>query len=1155
MRMTTEQFPLIDAREILRVVGGAAFTRGKTYADSAAILDIDWDTDDDTLTADVQGTAPEPYTPAVELENAKNGWRIASAYCSCPVGQNCKHTAAIMIYSNSLHMAAKEDPEPDLPTEAPAWHQSLDGLLSAGSGKTTAPAPAQRGASDAVDPSGKIQPLALQFELRDNMLSAHRQWAPGSGAGRTRASRRFQLSVRPMVRSGNGRWVRGNLRWNSISFKTYGLNLDEEQHRWFCQFVPLHRANGQLYFGEDNDWINLDDFSSPLLWNLLDEARSLGIHFIGRNGETSIEVVDPAALRLDAVREADGDTERLILRPALLLPTAADTAEVPDGVVPDAPAPGDAPEDDAAAHPGSPTRADGHFTRVPLGTDLPAGPIGNHGAYLAAGSRILLAPMQHRLNETELELFRHPESIEIPAADVPQFLRRIYPRLGRKVTVSSPDGTVELPEIQPPKLVMTAEFSGEDQADVEWDFDYGGITVDAQTRDVEAEQQLEQSALRVLEDTPLHGTVLAPKSLKGLQTVDLIRTIMPAVAGLEGTEVRTTGEQPPFHELTEAPELTVTAVESDKRDWFDLGLIIAVGDRRIPYADILRALARGETRMLMPDKTWFSLEQPLFDKLRALVTEATALTDTTADDLKITRYQASLWEELDALAANTEGPDSWYSGVGSLLNFAEQRQVDLPKNLKADLRPYQKDGFAWLATLWHNGLGGVLADDMGLGKTLQTLALMLHAKQSWAASTDADASNLPGPFLVVAPTSVVGNWADEAAKFAPDLKVATVTDTQPRAAVKLGALAAEYDVVITSYTLFRLDADAYQEQAWAGLVLDEAQFVKNKATKAHQAARDLTARFKLAITGTPMENNLMELWSIFAIVSPGLFPSALRFAENYQRPIERQGLDEPLARLRRRVRPFMLRRTKDAVVTDLPAKQEQVLHVDLTPKHRKIYDTHLQRERQKILRLVEDMDKNRFTIFQSLTLLRMLSLDASLVDDEYADVSSAKLDVLFEQLEDVLAEGHRALVFSQFTSFLKRAAERLEAEGVEYVYLDGSTRQRQEVIAAFKEGRAPVFLISLKAGGFGLNLTEADYCFLLDPWWNPAAESQAVDRAHRIGQTRNVMVYRMVAKDTIEEKVVALQDAKRKLISSVMDDGDGFGSTLTADDIRELLNE
>lgn len=292
---------------------------------------------------------------------------------------------------------------------------------------------------------------------------------------------------------------------------------------------------------------------------------------------------------------------------------------------------------------------------------------------------------------------------------------------------------------------------------------------------------------------------------------------------------------------------------------------------------------------------------------------------------------------------------------------------------------------------------------------------------------------------------------------------------------------------------------------------------------------------------------------MFAIVAPGLFPSARRFAEEYQRRIEKSQDMAQLGKLRRRIKPLMLRRTKEAVASDLPAKQEQVLEVDLTPKHRKIYETHLQRERQKLMGLIEDMDRNRMIVFRSLTLLRMLSLDASLVDPENAGVPSAKLDALLEQLQDVTAEGHRALVFSQFTSFLKLAAQRLDDAGITYTYLDGSTRNRAEVIAAFKDGQAPVFLISLKAGGFGLNLTEADYVFLLDPWWNPATEAQAVDRTHRIGQTRSVMVYRMVARGTIEEKVMALKEQKAALFSSVLDDDAVFSSALTAEDIRELL--
>jgi len=435
---------------------------------------------------------------------------------------------------------------------------------------------------------------------------------------------------------------------------------------------------------------------------------------------------------------------------------------------------------------------------------------------------------------------------------------------------------------------------------------------------------------------------------------------------------------------------------------------------------------------------------------------------------------------------------------------------------------------------------------MGLGKTAQTLALFAHAIEQSDAPTP--------PFLVVAPTSVVSNWAAEAARFVPGLRVTTVGATQAASGRRIADLAAGADIVVTSYAILRLDADAFASLDWAGLVLDEAQFVKNGASKANAAARDIRAPFRLAVTGTPVENNLMELWALMKIVAPGLFPSARAFAERYRRPIENDHNTERLARLRRRIRPLVMRRTKELVAPELPEKQEQVLTVALDPSHRRIYDTFLQRERQKLLGLIDDLDRNRFTVFRSLTLLRMLSLHAGLIDGEqYGQVPSAKLDALFEQLDEVIAEGHRALVFSQFTSFLQLAAARLDAAGVPYTYLDGSTRRRSEVIDRFRTGRAPVFLISLKAGGFGLNLTEADYVFLLDPWWNPASEAQAVDRAHRIGQSKTVMVYRMVAEGTIEEKVMALKAKKAALVSSLMDDDDLFSESLSADDIRGLI--
>jgi SNF2 family DNA or RNA helicase len=304
-----------------------------------------------------------------------------------------------------------------------------------------------------------------------------------------------------------------------------------------------------------------------------------------------------------------------------------------------------------------------------------------------------------------------------------------------------------------------------------------------------------------------------------------------------------------------------------------------------------------------------------------------------------------------------------------------------------------------------------------------------------------------------------------------------------------------------------------------------------------------------------MENRLMELWSLLSIVAPGLYPWPQRFTETVANPVERLGDRAVLERFRRRIRPFLLRRTKEVVAADLPAKQEQILEVSLTPRHRAIYETHLQRERQAVLGLVDDFDRHRIAIFRSLTRLRQLSLDAFLVDENYDAVGSAKVDVLVDHLLEVAAEGHRALVFSQFTTFLRRVRDRLDAEGIASSYLDGTTRRRPQVIESFRTGDDPVFLISLKAGGVGLTLVEADYVFLLDPWWNPAVEAQAVDRTHRIGQQRQVFVYRLVATDTIEEKVMALKARKAALFSQVVDDDALMSTPLGADDVRELLGE
>ncbi len=510
--------------------------------------------------------------------------------------------------------------------------------------------------------------------------------------------------------------------------------------------------------------------------------------------------------------------------------------------------------------------------------------------------------------------------------------------------------------------------------------------------------------------------------------------------------------------------------------------------------------------------------------------------------VRVSHHDLGLWDELAEVGIVDEQAAQWVHAAQALRGLDTLPEVE-PAGVLAELRPYQLEGFRWLAFLWSAKLGGILADDMGLGKTLQTLALVAHARARGAA-----------PFLVVAPTSVVSTWAHEAATFTPGLTVAVITESQARRGQSLTELAGDADLVITSYTLLRLEIDQYVAHEWGGLVLDEAQTVKNHQGKTYQAVRRLDVPFRLALSGTPMENRLMELWSLLSIVAPGLYPWPQRFAERVANPVERLGDQQVLDRFRRRVRPFLLRRTKDLVAADLPPKQEQVLEVALTPRHRRIYETHLQRERQAVLGLVDDFDKHRIAIFRSLTRLRQLSLDAALVDAEYEGVGSAKIDVLVDHLVELAAEGHRALVFSQFTSFLTRVRERLDREGLASSYLDGSTRHRGEVVREFKDGDAPVFLISLKAGGVGLTLTEADYVFVLDPWWNPAVEAQAVDRTHRIGQQRPVMVYRLVAEQTIEEKVMELKARKAALFSQVIDGDGAMSSAIGADDVRALFD-
>ena len=855
---------------------------------------------------------------------------------------------------------------------------------------------------------------------------------------------------------------------------------------------------------------------------------------------------------------------------------------------------------------------------------------------LPEGVELALIPLVEPLDAASESLIS-AGTVHIPAAERATFQKEYLPALSRSIPSLTPDPALALPRVKPPHLVLEISFDEQVRHDAQlswrWEYPLNPFAEDSaeeastqnpaagsdvyslpvfgypgeeggEIRDERFEARVLRSVRAILAAHPaLSG--LEERRIEGWETRELLSAILPKLRRVSAVQVRFNGTPPEFVEATDAL-IEITVSEGNSRDWFGLGIAVKVNNWTVPFAQIFEALDRGADRILLGNGTYFSLRRPEFKTLRTLIAEAREL-DDAGGELRINRHQAGLFSELESLAASVHTTARWDAQVRSLLQLVEgledaqegteqgtgkasdkgtqdstapqkaSRRViaqrPVPTGLQATLRPYQVEGFQWLSFLYEQRLGGILADDMGLGKTVQALALLAHAIEEHSTAAPGEPF---APFLVVAPTSVITNWAAEAERFLPEAKVVTITETTA-GKTPLAERIAGAHLVLTSYTLLRMDEDAYTGYArtlggavdehtgeqsapegWGALLLDEAQFVKNTGTRAWSIARTMPARTKIAMTGTPIENNLMELWALLAIVADGLFPSARAFRDLYARPAE-SGEDPAhaaatAARLRRRIRPLMLRRTKELVAAELPAKNDTRVNLPLAPGHRRIYDTHLQRERQKVLGLLEDMDKNRFTIFQSLTLLRRLALDAALIDPEaYAGVSSVKRDYLAQQLPDLLEKGHRVLVFSQFTGYLKSISARLAEEGIGHLYLDGSTRNRAEVIEAFTSGQEPVFLISLKAGGFGLNLTEADHVFIMDPWWNPAAEQQAVDRIHRIGQDKEVHVYRLVAEGTIEEKVMQLKESKAALFDAVVGEGEFASAAVTAEDVRELF--
>ncbi|OLO46613.1 helicase [Actinomyces oris] len=1212
--------------QIITRVGHRAFLRGLDYARKGRVRGIGVAGDGDIITAQSKGSGAHTYQTMVFRKQRARSSRSAPASwagtCSCPVGSNCKHVAALLITARAL----AEEPDDAAPSGRVAlWESRLAGLLQ------VERAPRRRMALEIIDDPGSM-------------------W--GTPAG---------LSMLPLIEGKRG-WNRQGASWSQIAAGGLDDDVDPTVMGVLRELSGMAGGYG-FYYADDR----LSLMTAPArVWDVLRRGVAAGLTLTTaqRHG-MPVHLAEGLRGGVHLTREGDGgvaitpaldfdDVEELRRLQVLGLRLSFSLMPIGDPV-------------------------HGFYTWMP-GRELLLMPLEPRPT--EALSRVLLGDGEAiTIPAGDVERFEteHLEALTraLPVLSADASIRMPRPTTLRAALVIHVDAAEHR---------LTTEWSvryvGED-GEVRHAHGLPDLSAAAEGRieggtagrDLEGETRLAREVLNHL--LPLadrHPALWQPLDLRGMATARFVTETLPVLRELEAFDIEVDDDVPDYREADAAPVITTSVSDDEDRpDWFSLSVRVHVGEEEIPIALLMAAVATGEPEVLLESGTWVSIDRPEIEALARLMEEGRELADPQAQGaMRVSALHAGYYEVLESLGVIGQATARWKERVGRLLERARAAEaaaepsggaaddaggagegaggVSVPEGMRATLRPYQLEGYRWLDFLRQAGLGGVLADDMGLGKTVQVLAAVQRLIEQReeaqgrapadvgtdsggalqdgsggpvAEPTDSGDPEGTGPVLVIAPTSVVGSWVEQAERFCPGLRVRAVRRTAAKREQTLEEIVEGCDVVVTSYTIARLCEEELIAQDWAWVVCDEAQFVKNHTSATYKAVRRLRSPSTIAITGTPLENSLMDLWALMSIAAPGLLPDPERFGQVYRKPIDR-GDAEALGRLRRRMRPFLLRRTKEQVAADLPAKTEQVLAVELGAKHRKAYDQRLARERQRILGLLEeDTAQSRFIALKALTTLRQMALDPALVDggdgaesggidaagtegaaDGGKDGSgkkpargaraakgraagapatsrrgpgrqpspSAKVEVLLEHLGPILSEGHRALVFSQFTRYLSGVREHLEATGVRTAYMDGSTPNRQKVIDAFRAGEADVFLISLKAGGFGLTLTEADYVFLLDPWWNPQAEEQAIDRTHRIGQDKPVMVYRLVSADTIEEKVMALKEKKAELFARVVEgageaETGGEGSTgagaagpgglspaaLTAAEIRELI--
>ncbi len=778
---------------------------------------------------------------------------------------------------------------------------------------------------------------------------------------------------------------------------------------------------------------------------------------------------------------------------------------------------------------------------------------------------------RHRISRLQAEeafpwisMLRHDGDITVPEAELDLLLEDLadLPELPELEMPEAWRWSEVRPEPRPRLSLRPAVRYGSKILEGEISFDYDGFLVAARRRPpaifdrsrrrlVHRDRSAERAARRRLDSLCDRPAPIYPSELYDVRMSE--RTFLAAIEPLlaEGwwVEAESRRVRP-----ADGVDLRLTTRERGGGgraiDWFELRGDASFAGASIELPRLLEAVRRGERMIRLGDGTQGMLPEAWLERFGPLAGLA------QGDDTGAVRYLPSQATLLDAmLAAEPEvDVDRAFTRLRDRLrSFDRIEPAAEPRGFHGELRGYQRDGLGWLKFLVELGLGGCLADDMGLGKTVQVLALLQARRLRRATPAERR------PSLIVAPRSVVHNWLEEAARFTPRLK--TIAYSGPGRGKLLPKLS-EHHVVVTTYGLLRRDVAELKEVPFDLAVLDEAQAIKNASSQGAKAARLLRADHRLALTGTPVENHLGELWSIFEFLNPGMLGRLPAFKDlkgggPKSGAPEAGARDRALAGVAAALKPFILRRTKDQVLRDLPAKTEQTLYCDLAPRQWRLYRELRDHYRAALDKRIEaqGLARAKIHVLEALLRLRQAACHPGLVDPTRKRHASAKVDTLLEQLEEVLEEGHKVLVFSQFVSLLAIVKERLEKRRTPFEYLDGATRDRQARVDRFQtDPECRLFLISLKAGGLGLNLTAADYVFILDPWWNPAVEAQAVDRAHRIGQTRPVFAYRLIARNTVEEKILELQQSKRELADAILSASGGVIQNLTAEDLRLLLS-